>query len=48
MGIAIDNNKVLYDEDWAAYSAATGYKISEDERFIDDFKETTLSLTTGY
>jgi hypothetical protein len=48
MDIVMTENKKLYDEDWARYSAATGYKISEDERYIDNFNETNLAQITGY
>ena len=48
MNIVLNENKRLYQEDWSSYSAATGYKISEDERFIDKFEETNYSMITGY
>lgn len=44
---AISNNAALYEEDWANYSAATGYKISADSEWIDSFKETTLGGLIG-
>ena len=44
---ATSNNKELYDNDWAAYNALTGYKISADKDFIDDFNETLYSQLTG-
>lgn len=47
LGIAIDNNKRLYENDWKAYSEKTGYKISADEKFIDQWNETTLAIKTG-
>ena len=43
---AIGNNKVLYDTDWANYSAATGYKISETDKFVTSFKDSMLGLLT--
>lgn len=45
---ALSNQKGIYMDDWAAYSAATAYKISEDNKFIDSFDETKLSLLTGF
>ena len=48
LNIAIGNNKDLYNDDWKKYSVATGYKISSDKDFVDDFKETTLSVLTGF
>jgi hypothetical protein len=48
MDKALDNNKILYRDDWQAYSNATGYKISADEDYIDSFDETVLSQITGF
>ena len=48
MGNAINNNKTLYENDWKAYSEATGYKISVDEDYIDKWGETNISMITGY
>lgn len=48
MGNAITNNRSLYENDWKAYSEATGYKISIDEDYIDKWGETNLSMITGY
>ena len=31
-----------------SYSNATGYKISDNEKWMDSFNETTLSMLTGY
>ena len=45
---AFGNNADIYNNDWTNYSNATGYKISENEKWIDSFNETTLSLLTGY
>lgn len=39
---AIENNKVLYDEDWLAYHNATGYKISDTKDFVTSFKDSIL------
>ena len=39
---AIGNNKVLYNEDWKNYSDATGYKISETDKFVTAFRDSLL------
>lgn len=44
---AIENNASLYETDWKNYSRYTGYKISDDEKWIDSFKETTLGHLIG-
>lgn len=45
---ALGNNRDLYENDWAAYSALTGYKISADENYVDKFTETNYSIITGF
>ena len=45
---ALENNKEIYENDWKAYSEATDYKISANERYIDSWNETQLSLLGGY
>jgi hypothetical protein len=42
MQLAINNNADLYQNDWTAYSEATGYKIATDEEYVDSFNETVL------
>ena len=44
---AIDNNKVLYEQDWMNYSTATGYKITEAENFAQAFSDTLLGSLVG-
>lgn len=44
---AIDNNKILYDEDWTNYHNATGYKISDTENFATTFRDTLLGSLLG-
>lgn len=39
---AIDNNKVLYDEDMANYAKATGEKYRLAEEFVTSFKDSLL------
>lgn len=38
----------LYNEDWLNYSNMTGYKISSNEQWIDNFEETVYSQMTGF
>ena len=45
---ATKNNRQLYLEDWTEYSKHTGYKISADENYLDQFNETTYSVLTGF
>ena len=47
LGIVLDNNKSLYENDWKEYSEKTGYKISKDEDYIDSWDETTIAIQTG-
>ena len=44
----MNNNGILYERDWTRYGELTGYKISADQEYISNFKETTLSILTGY
>ena len=44
---AIDNNKELYDSDWKNYHEATGYKISDTEKFVTSFKDSLLGGILG-
>ena len=48
LGVALGNNKTLYEDDWTKYSEATGYKIAEDAKYIDSFEETDLAVLTGF
>jgi len=48
MDIVFGENQRLYTEDWATYSEMTGYKISEDKDYIDQWNETTLGKKTGF
>lgn len=48
LGVALGNNKTLYEDDWTKYSEATGYKIAEDAKYIDSFEETDLAILTGF
>jgi hypothetical protein len=52
---AMDNNKELYEEDWAWYSDYTkkinddqGYRLGELDNYITDFNDTMLGMATGY
>ena len=44
---AVNNNKTLYDEDWTNYHNATGYKISDTDKFVTDFSDSMLSALMG-
>ena len=44
----LKNNKQTVDEDWKAYSDATGYKMSADKDYMDSFDETIYAQLTGY
>lgn len=48
LGVALGNNKTLYEDDWIKYSEATDYKIAEDAKYIDSFEETDLAILTGF
>ena len=48
LNTALGNNANIYNQDWMNYSNATGYKISDNEKWMDSFNETTLSMLTGY
>lgn len=43
-----ENSQRLYEEDWMNYAAATGYKISSEEEWLDHWNETQLSILTGF
>ena len=43
-----ENSSRLYEEDWSAYAAATDYKISAEEDWLDHWDETQLSVLTGF
>ena len=44
----LENNQSLVSDDWATYSAMTGYKMSADEDYINYFNETTYAQLAGY
>ena len=48
LGIATDDAKQLYENDWTDYAAATGYKIGDNEKWVDSFNETIFAQITGY
>ena len=41
------NNQDLYNKDWQSYSTATGYKISANQDWADNYYETTLGMLLG-
>ena len=48
LDLGIQHNKELYDDDWKKYSESTGYKIVEEQNWINDFQDTMLSTATGF
>lgn len=48
LGLALNNNKTLYEDDWTEYSKATGYKMSSNDDYVDNFAETDLAILTGF
>ena len=42
------NSQRLYEQDWTNYATMTGYKISEEDKWLDQWNETQLSLLTGF
>ena len=44
----LDMSNQLYTQDWLNYSQMTGYKISEDNKWIDSFDETVYAQLTGF
>ena len=46
LGIVLDNNKELYENEWLEYSERTGYKISRNEDYVDSWQETSLGILT--
>ena len=47
MGVVNEDAKLLYDQDWTRYSQMTGYKISANNLWVDNFSETIASTVTG-
>ena len=39
---ALAHNQELYRQDWAEYNRLTGYRISADEDYVDNFNETWM------
>lgn len=48
LNMVTTNAKTLYDEDWKKYSEATGYKISENKKWVDNFQETQIAIVGNY
>lgn len=48
LSLVLGENRILYEEDWAKYSELTGYKISANQNYVDNFNETALSTLTGF
>lgn len=45
---ALINNQSTYSQDWTWYSEYSGYKISADKDYIDNFEETLYAQLKGY
>lgn len=48
MDKALKNSAIIYEEDWQAYHEKTGYKISDDAEWRDEFQETEYSILTNF
>lgn len=48
MNKALQNSSTIYDEDWTNYNKYSGYKISDDKLWCQNFNETTLAILRGY
>ena len=46
--VALDNSTKLYNEEWAKYEEISGYKRSDQQKWMSEFNETVLSQTTGF
>ena len=44
----LDNNTILYNEDWTEFNKFTGYKISAAENYVTKWNQTMLSQVTGF
>lgn len=47
LGISIENNKNLYENEWQDYHDKTGYKISANSDYVDSWDETTLAIISN-
>lgn len=48
MNKVLDNNKILYEQDWTNFNKYTGYKISAEENYVTRWNQTVLSQVTGF
>lgn len=48
MNGAIEDSAYVYQNDWLAYNEKTGYKISREIEWRNNFNETIYAQTTGY
>ena len=48
MNKVLDNNKILYEQDWTNFNKYTGYKISAEENYVTRWNQTILSQVTGF
>lgn len=47
LNTTLDNQMALYGQDWAAYSALTGYKIADARDFEMSFEQTSLGILSS-
>ena len=47
LGIVNEDASRFYQEDWTNYAATSGYKISENQRWVDSFEETLVAKISG-
>ena len=44
----LDQQGILYDEDWKRYNELTGYRMARDDQWVDNWDETILAQETGF
>ena len=48
MGVVNEDARILYEQDWTRYAETTGYKISENDLWVDNFSETIAANVLGF
>ena len=44
----LDQQGILYEEDWKRYNELTGYRMARDDQWVDNWNETILAQETGF
>lgn len=44
----LDQQGILYEEDWKRYNELTGYRMARDDQWVDNWNETILAQQTGF